>query len=149
MKIRYAVVATTLLVLSVAAQQRPEDSVLTVYRLLEKADRDGDLLGRLRLQDRKSRNETGDFVRERVSQGGLQSTPSLRNQTVAVRTLNARAVITGNIIGAGPNSLKHHVSEFVREEGEGKVAAELLDDSPFDRSVIYAVLPPPDGSFTR
>jgi hypothetical protein len=149
MKIRYAVVGTALLVLSIAAQQRPEDAVLTVYRQLEKADREGDLLGRLRLQDRKSRDETGDSVRERVSHGGLQSTPTLRYQSVAVRTSNGRAVITGNIIGASPNSLKHHLIEFVREDGEWKVAAELLNDSPFDRSVVYAVLPPPDGSFTR
>ena len=154
-----AAAAATLVIISIsaqqpaaqqrAAQQRPEDAVMAVYRLLEKADRDGDLLAQLRLQDRKTRDETGADVRERVSQGGLQSTPTLRYQSTAVRVLKDRAVIAGNIVGAGQYSSNHHLIEFVLEEGEWKVAAELLSDTAFDRSAIYAVVPPADGSFTR
>jgi hypothetical protein len=147
MKITRAVVATTLVVLSGGAQQRSEDAVLAVYGRLERADRDGDLLAWLRLQDRKTREETGASVTVRASKGGLRSTPTLRYQSIAVRTLDGRAVVAGNIIGAAQNSSNPHLIEFVLEEGEWKVATELLSDTPFDRSVIYAVLPPPDGSY--
>ena len=45
MKIQRAVTGTNPIVLSIAAQPRPEDAVLAVYSTLEEAGRDGDLIG--------------------------------------------------------------------------------------------------------
>jgi hypothetical protein len=127
---------------------RPEDAVVAAYRLLEKANREGD--GAL-LQSLESREalvkmtdaQKAEFPKRFPADPGLQYVP------LAVGASGGRGVVIGRIDGSASNTFKYETVKFLLEDGAWKVDVESMSESPLDPRAVYALLPPVDGAFLR
>ena len=139
------------------AQPRPaataaEAAVTAAYRQLEKSDRDGDADLWLSLHDRATRAPIDEAalsnLRAAVKARGPE--PGLRYQPSVVRAEGNNAVVIGSITGSrrdpGP---RYHSVRYVMEDGEWKIAEEVMNNVPIDPRAAFALVPPADGAFLR
>ena len=128
--------------------QQPEDRVIATYRLLEKANRDGDGALLLSLQSREALAGMTNAQKEQLSKH-FPADPGLRYVPLAVGASGSRGVVIGRLDGSVRNSVKYEAVKFVLEDGAWKVDVESMSESPLDPRSLYALLPPADGAFTR
>jgi hypothetical protein len=127
--------------------QRPEDAVISTYRLLEKANREGDGALLLSLQSREALAKMSDaqkaeFPKRFPAEPGLQYVP------LAVGASSNHVVVIVRMDGSA-NSLKYEAVKFLLEDGVWRVDVESMSESPLDPRGLYALLPPADGAFLR
>jgi hypothetical protein len=125
-----------------------EQAVLATYRKMEEADRKGNGALWLALRDRATLNSMNEALKETIRKGG-HSRPSIRYEALTTRAAGGRSVILGKVTDPAANTVQYDVVLFVLEDTEWKVASEQLDDKPFDPFVLWAMLEPADGPFTR
>lgn len=125
-----------------------EQAVLETYKRMEDADRKGDGLLWFGLRDRKTLEAMDPALKAAIRKGG-RARPSVRYEAVTVRVLPNRAILFGKVVDPASGSTQYQNVFFVVEDGAWKVAREQWSDAPFDRFVLYALLPPDDGSFIR
>jgi hypothetical protein len=139
------------------AQTRPaataaESAVTTAYRQLEKSDRDGDPDLWLSLHDRATLAQMGETgmngMRAAVKARGPEA--ALRYQPAVVRAVGNNAVVIGTITGSKRDaSARYHSVRYVIEDGEWKIAEEVMSNVPLDPRAAFALVPPADGAFLR
>ena len=139
------------------AQTRPaataaEAAVTAAYQQLEKSDRDGDADLWLRLHDRAMRAPLDEaavnHLRASVKARGPE--PALRYQPSVVRAVGDNAVVIGSITGSKRVAVpRYHSVRYVIEDGEWKIAEEVMNNIPIDPHAAFALVPPVDGAFLR
>ena len=128
--------------------QRPEDAVIAAYRLLEKANREGDGALLLSLQSRETLVEMTDAQKAEFPKR-FPTDPGLQYVPLAVGASGSRGVVIGRMDGSARNTVKYEAVKFLLEDGAWKVVVESMSESPLDPRGLYALLPPADGAFMR
>ncbi len=129
-----------------------EAAVTAAYRQLEKADRDGDPDLWLRLHDRATLAQMGETgmngMRAAVKARGPD--PALGYQPAVVRAAGKNAVVIGSITGSkGVGGTRYHSVRYEMEDGEWKIAEEVMNNISIDPRAAFALVPPADGAFSR
>ena len=125
-----------------------EQAVLSAYLRMEQADRKGDGPLWLALRDRATLAAMNEALKDTIRKGG-RSRPSVHYEPMATRVSANRGVILGKVTDPAANTLQYDAVLFVVEDGEWKVAREEWNEKPFDPFVLYAMLEPSEGAFTR
>jgi hypothetical protein len=123
-------------------------AVLATYQKMEDADRRGDGALWLALRDRATLAAMDDKVKDAIRKGG-RSRPNVRYEALATQAIGARSVILGKVTDPDANTVQYAAILFVLQEGEWKVAQEQLGEKQFDPFVLYAMLEPAEGLFSR
>jgi hypothetical protein len=128
--------------------QRPEDAVISTYRLLEKANREGNGALLLSLQSREALSKMSDAQKAEFPKS-FPADPGLQYVPLAVGANGSHGVVIGRMDGSATNTFKYEAVKFLLEDGAWKVDVESMSDSPLDPRGLYALLPPADGAFIR
>ncbi len=128
--------------------QRLEDGVITAYRRLERAYREGDGALWLSLRSREAVAGMTNAQREEFPKR-FPADPGLQYVPLAVGASGSRGVVIGRLDGSATNTVKYEAVKFALEEGAWKVDVESMSESPLDPRSLYALLPPADGAFAR
>jgi hypothetical protein len=131
-----------------ASLQGPEEGVIAAYRLLEKANREGDGALLLSLQSREALVEMTDAQKAQFPKR-FPADPGLQYVPLAVGASGSRGAVIGRLDGSARNTLKYEAVKFLLEDGAWKVDVESMSESPLDPRGLYALLPPADGAFAR
>lgn len=118
--------------------QRPEDQVGAVYKQLEKAAQSGDANAFLSLWSRKSTSEAEGLASQ------LHPQPDAHYTAYKVFVQGDEAALLGQYTKDGFLSMR-----FVREDGRWKIRDFAFSDKAYPAESVYAVVPPPTGSFER
>ncbi len=128
--------------------QRPEDAVISTYRLLEKANREGDGALLFNLQSREALAKMSDAQKAEFPKR-FPADPGLQYVPLAVGASGSHGVVIGRMDGSATNTCKYEAVKFLLADGAWKVGVESMSDAPLDPRGLYALLPPADGAFMR
>lgn len=131
-----------------AAARVAEQAALSSYRRMEEADRKGDGQLWLALRDRATQGAMSESFKATIRKVA-RSRPSVQYQPLATRVSANRGVILGKVTDPDAKTVQYDAVLFVLEDGEWKVAREQWSEKPFDPFVLYGMLEPPEGAFTR
>jgi hypothetical protein len=131
-----------------AAAPRSEDGVMAAYRLLEKANREGDGELLLSLQTHEATAGMTDAQRSAFPKR-FPPDPGLHYVPLAAGASGSHGAVIARIEGSTRATGKYESVKLVLEDGSWKVDRESFDDSPLDARGLYALLPPEDGAFAR
>lgn len=150
--------AVAVICLSFALQDTPaypdtvnlsgEQAVLATYKKMEEADRKGDGQLWLTLRDRKTQDSMDAALKEALRKGG-RSRPQVQYDPLAIRVSNNRAIVLGKVSDPAAGTAQYDAVLFGIEDGGWKVTSEQWGDKPFDQFLLYALLDPVDGAFSR
>jgi hypothetical protein len=115
---------------------------------MEQADRQGDGQLWFSLRDRRTLDTMDAGLKASIRKGG-HPRPSVRYEPATVRVSVDRAIVIGKVVDPDAGTAQFQNVLFVVESGAWKVAREQWSDSPFDPFVVYGLLPPEPGSFSR
>jgi len=124
--------------LTLAQAQRAEDSVLAVYRQMERAEQTGDAATWIALWSSKSDvHEHADVLKSMV-----RARPSVRYQA-------SKVFVQGDAAGLIGQTADQYLSmHFVRESGDWKILDQSWSNVAIDPASIYALVPPREGPFS-
>jgi hypothetical protein len=125
-----------------------QQAVLSAYKKMEEADRMGDGQLWLSLRDRKTQDAMDASLKAAIQKGG-RSRPRVEYEPLAIRVGNNGAIVLGKVSDPEGGTVQYDAVLFVSEEGLWKVAREQYSEKPFDQFLLYAMLDPPDGAFSR
>ena len=118
--------------------QQPEDQVLGVYRLMEKAEHNGD-----------ANTWVGLWSRESAS-NAEKMRPYLRPRPDVHYTVSKAFVQGDDAALLGQSGDNQFLSmRFVKEDGRWKIKDQAWSDKAFHSDSVYALIPPADGAFER
>lgn len=126
-----------------SADQKTAD-VRDAYMQLEKSVRTGDGKLYLSMQSQKRLAAWGQAPPPVGS-----PVPSVRYATLGIRRRDDLAAVLGKITDSHGGAPQYYLVKFIKENNSWKVADDLLADQQMDASVLYAAVPPDDGSFVR
>jgi len=126
-----------------SADQKPDD-VIDAYKQLEQAVRTGNGKLYLSMQSQKRLAARGQA---QAPDGPAD--PSVRYAILGVRRRDDLAAVLGKITDSRGGAPQFYLVKFMKENSSWKVADDLISDQPMDASVLYAAVPPVDGSFVR
>jgi hypothetical protein len=125
-----------------------EQSVAAVYKKMEEADRKGDAELWFSLRDKKTIDAMSPAVRDAIRKSG-RARPKITYEPVSIRVRNGHAVLIGKISDPAASTTQYQSVVFVIENGGWKVSREQLSETPIDSFVLWGLLPPESGAFTR
>ena len=118
--------------------QSPEDQVLAVYKQMERAIQSGDANSFVGLWSRKSTSQ-GEKIGSM-----LHPQPDVHYTSSKVFVQGDEAELLGQYAKDGFLSMR-----FVREDGRWKIKDFAFSDTAYPADSVYAMLPPPAGTFER
>jgi hypothetical protein len=125
-----------------------EQAVVAAYKKMEEADRKGDGQLWFSLRDRKTQDTMDPALKEAIRKGG-RSRPKVQYDSLAVRVSNNRAIVLGKVTDPDAGTTQYDAVLFGIEDGGWKVTREQWGDKPFDQFLLFAMLQPEDGAFSR
>src|SRR5215813_6957638 len=153
--IRTTVVCASLAILKLMAadtvcaqRSEQEESVKVAYKKMEEADRNGDGELWFALRDKKTLRSLPAAVKDAMRKGG-RPRPTVKYEPLTVRVLNDHAVLLGKVTDSATGATQYQSVFFSVEGGAWKVSREQWSETPFDQFVLYGLLPPESGSFSR
>ncbi len=123
------------------------DDVIDAYKQLEKAVRTGD--GKLYLSIQSQKKLAARGPAQAPDGNWLPADPSVRYAVLGVRRRDDLAAVLGKITDSSGGAPQYYLVKFMKENSSWKVADDLIGEQPMDASVLYAAVPPEDGSFIR
>jgi len=118
--------------------QRPEDQVLAVYRLMEKAQQTGDADAFVGLWSRESASNAEKM------RPYLRPRPDVHYTSSKVFVQGDEAVLLGQY-----GKDQYLSMRFVKQDGRWKIEDQVFGDKPYPAESVYAVIPPAAGAFER
>jgi hypothetical protein len=128
-----------LLICTIGCQaQSVEDQVLAVYRQMEKAEQTGDANAFVGLWSRESATNAEKM------RPYFRSRPDAHYTSSKVFVQGDDAALLGQV---GPAQFLG--MRLVREDGLWKIKDQLWSETPYNADSVYAMIPPPPGTFER